>query len=224
MYRRAVIFGSPWTPTRRFPGVRQLSWQYSHHDSPTFWNDKTFTPEIMEKYPLSILLTSCPPRYHLDGDSIDPHHGNFSLLRELWRTTPTLHVFNNVPNAAGQTTLYWNRAQQAYEDAWYGTEWQDFYSREAALDKDIDQVVQEGSKARLRLKMLVEKDIRDTLRELFSLGAWKDLFLVLIFGLLGLFTHRIGKLRGEKKTQLVNASVRFDQEGEVEGTIQVVQV
>jgi hypothetical protein len=178
----------------------------------------------MDKYPVLILLTSYPPRYHLDGNRIDPHHGTFSLLRELWRTTPTLHVFNYVARAAGQTSLYWNRAQQAYEDAWLGAEWQDYHSREEASNKDVALVMRKGSEARLRLKLLPERDMFDTFWEVFSLGAWKDFFIVLIFGLLGLFSHRFGRMRGGKMTKLVNASMQYDDEGNVVGPIQIVQI
>ena len=223
MYREAVIFGSSWLPERSTAGYQQRSWQYNQHDVPDFWSDKTFTQDIMERYPLTILLTSCPPRYHLDGDRLDPHHGNLSLLRELWRTTPTLHVFNH-PSAAGQASLYWSRAQQAYEDAWLGTELQDDHSSKEAFDKDVNLFMRKGKKAPLRLKLLTERDMFDAVRELFSFGDWKDLFIVLVFGFLGLFTHRIGRLRGAKMTKLVNASMQYDEEGEVIGPIQVVQI
>jgi hypothetical protein len=57
-----------------------------------------------------ILVTHTPPAYHLDLGLGCP-----SLLKEIWRVQPKLHVFGHVHCGRGMQPVYWDDCQRAYE-------------------------------------------------------------------------------------------------------------
>ncbi|KAI9731102.1 MAG: hypothetical protein M1818_007959 [Claussenomyces sp. TS43310] len=69
-------------------------------------------PPWTNRIPIStdVLITHTPPRYHLDLDL-----GCSSLLEEIWRVKPRLHVFGHVHSGHGRETVFWDPGQAAYE-------------------------------------------------------------------------------------------------------------
>ena len=58
-----------------------------------------------------ILVTHPPPRFHLDLGTL----GCPSLLTELWRVRPKLHVFGHVHWGHGRRAMHFDACQEAYE-------------------------------------------------------------------------------------------------------------
>ncbi|EPS39095.1 hypothetical protein H072_7103 [Dactylellina haptotyla CBS 200.50] len=95
--KRAVkIYGNPWTPKQG-----NSAFQYPRHEN--FYENKI-------PLDVDILVTHGPPRHHLDN-----HAGCVSLLQEIWRVRPKLHVFGHIHAARGQTLLYYSSLQKYYE-------------------------------------------------------------------------------------------------------------
>ena len=46
---------------------------------------------------------------------MDLEHGDATLLSELWRVRPRLHVFGHVHAQAGREPVFYDEAQRAYE-------------------------------------------------------------------------------------------------------------
>ena len=88
-----ATWGSPWTRT---PGT--WAFQYAMHEDP--WAGR-----LEMQY--DIQITYMPPRFHLGvaGYSDD------SLLEELWRTRPRLHVFGHLHARYGRELLVYDRFQ-----------------------------------------------------------------------------------------------------------------
>lgn len=59
-----------------------------------------------------VLITHTPPKYHLDLNL-----GCASLLTEIWRVKPRLHIFGHIHSGHGKESLFWDDTQSAYEDA-----------------------------------------------------------------------------------------------------------
>ncbi|KAL3420140.1 rhamnogalacturonate lyase C 5 [Phlyctema vagabunda] len=57
-----------------------------------------------------VLITHTPPQYHLDLSL-----GCASLLEEIWRVRPRLHVFGHVHSGHGRESVFWDKGQLAYE-------------------------------------------------------------------------------------------------------------
>ncbi|KAK3900138.1 Metallo-dependent phosphatase-like protein [Staphylotrichum tortipilum] len=57
-----------------------------------------------------VLITHTPPRHHLDLSLGCP-----SLLDEVWRVKPRLHVFGHVHHGHGREAVYYDECQRAYE-------------------------------------------------------------------------------------------------------------
>ena len=57
-----------------------------------------------------VLITHTPPRYHLDINL-----GCLSLLKEIWRVKPRLHVFGHIHSGHGREAVFWDEGQRAYE-------------------------------------------------------------------------------------------------------------
>lgn len=57
-----------------------------------------------------ILVTHTPPAHHMDLDLGCP-----SLLKEIWRTKPKLHVFGHIHCGRGVQPVHWDDFQRAYE-------------------------------------------------------------------------------------------------------------
>ncbi|KAF5017452.1 hypothetical protein F66182_10622 [Fusarium sp. NRRL 66182] len=96
--RTVNIFGVPDIPNI---GPKEFAFQYAEDKHP--WLSKV-PPQT------DILVTHCPPKHHLDlglGDS--------SLLREVWRVKPRLHVFGHVHHGYGKESVFFDSFQQTYE-------------------------------------------------------------------------------------------------------------
>ncbi|KAH8197117.1 hypothetical protein TruAng_008722 [Truncatella angustata] len=59
---------------------------------------------------VDVLVTHTPPAYHLDLAIGCP-----SLLKEIWRVKPKLHVFGHIHCGRGTQPVYWDDCQRAYE-------------------------------------------------------------------------------------------------------------
>lgn len=57
-----------------------------------------------------VLITHTPPRYHLDLNM-----GCASLLAEIWRVKPRLHVFGHIHSGHGREAVFWDEGQASYE-------------------------------------------------------------------------------------------------------------
>ncbi|KAG8626716.1 hypothetical protein KVT40_005661 [Elsinoe batatas] len=100
--RRLKMYGAPQIPACGGP---EFAFQYPRGSDA--WSE-TVPPDT------DILVTHTPPKYHLD---LPAALGCEHLLREIWRVKPSLHVFGHVHGGRGQETLYWDSAQEAYEQA-----------------------------------------------------------------------------------------------------------
>ncbi|KAL5615228.1 hypothetical protein BROUX41_005284 [Berkeleyomyces rouxiae] len=96
--RKLVVFGAPDLP---YLGGENNAFQYHPQDAP--WAGLV-PPET------DILVTHTPPKSHLDLGLGCP-----SLLREVWRTRPRLHVFGHVHWGAGREAVFYDAAQSSYE-------------------------------------------------------------------------------------------------------------
>ncbi|KKA28927.1 hypothetical protein TD95_002487 [Thielaviopsis punctulata] len=96
--RKVVVFGAPDVP---FLGGKNNAFQYHEQDAP--WAGLV-PPET------DILVTHTPPKSHMDLSLGCP-----SLLQELWRVRPRLHVFGHVHWGAGRESVFFDEAQRSYE-------------------------------------------------------------------------------------------------------------
>ncbi|PHH55706.1 putative rhamnogalacturonate lyase C [Ceratocystis fimbriata CBS 114723] len=96
--RKLVVFGAPDLP---YLGGDNNAFQYHPPDAP--WAG-------LVPLETDILVTHTPPKSHLDLGLGCP-----SLLREVWRTRPRLHVFGHVHWGAGREAVFFDAAQQSYE-------------------------------------------------------------------------------------------------------------
>lgn len=77
------------------------SFQYPRHLAP--WENRI--PRDTD-----ILITHSPPRHHLDINL-----GCRSLLDEIWKVKPRLHVFGHIHSGHGREAVFWDKGQEAYE-------------------------------------------------------------------------------------------------------------
>jgi hypothetical protein len=75
--------------------------QYKPEDAP--WNNRI--PKDTD-----VLITHTPPKYHLDLNL-----GCASLLSEIWKVKPRLHVFGHIHSGHGRESIFWDDGQAAYE-------------------------------------------------------------------------------------------------------------
>ena len=75
--------------------------QYKENDSP--WPNSI-------PHETDVLITHTPPKHHLDL-----HIGCPSLLSEIWRVKPRLHVFGHVHSGHGRQPVFWDEGQAAFE-------------------------------------------------------------------------------------------------------------
>ncbi|KAK6535526.1 hypothetical protein TWF694_001981 [Orbilia ellipsospora] len=94
--RAIKIYGCPWTPKQG-----NSAFQYPRQEN--FWEDRV--PNDVD-----ILVSHGPPRHHLDI-----HAGCISLLLELWRVRPQLHVFGHIHESRGRDYLDYSSFQGEYE-------------------------------------------------------------------------------------------------------------
>lgn len=59
-----------------------------------------------------VLITHTPPRHHLD---LPQGLGCDSLLKEMWKVRPKVHVFGHVHAGYGSESVFWDEAQRAHE-------------------------------------------------------------------------------------------------------------
>lgn len=57
-----------------------------------------------------VLITHTPPKHHLDVNLGCP-----SLLSEIWKVKPRLHIFGHVHSGHGREAVFWDEGQAAYE-------------------------------------------------------------------------------------------------------------
>ncbi|KXJ90169.1 Metallo-dependent phosphatase-like protein [Microdochium bolleyi] len=95
--RRLTIYGSPLSP-------RHGNWAFQYSRDQDIWAKRV--PDDTD-----ILVTHSPPRAHLDLGRL----GCESLLRELWRVHPALHIFGHVHAGYGEEAAFFDEVQSAYE-------------------------------------------------------------------------------------------------------------
>ena len=101
--RQLVVTGCPFIPRC---GGAEHAFQYERGpDGDQVWK------EAIRK-DTDILVTHTPPQWHLD---LPKGMGCSSLLRELWRVKPKLHVFGHIHEGSGRSYAPWSPAQAAYE-------------------------------------------------------------------------------------------------------------
>ncbi|KAI0483161.1 calcineurin-like phosphoesterase [Xylariaceae sp. FL0804] len=96
--RRLNIYGAPDLPRCGGP---ENAFQYSPEQDP--W--KGTIPGDAD-----VLVTHTPPLHHLDLSLGCP-----SLLAEVWRKKPKVHIFGHVHWGRGVQSVYWDDCQKAYE-------------------------------------------------------------------------------------------------------------
>ena len=98
--RKFSIYGNPWTK-------KQGNWSFQYPSATTdFWTSKI-------PIETDILITHMAPRFHLDVDG----WGDQSLLRELHRIRPSLHVFGHFHAGYGKDYVVFDAFERAYEAA-----------------------------------------------------------------------------------------------------------
>ncbi|KAK4162970.1 Metallo-dependent phosphatase-like protein [Cladorrhinum sp. PSN259] len=101
--RRIKIYGSPRTP-------RSGNWAFDYLRSQDIWANKV--PEDVD-----ILVTHGPPRGHLDSfQGITRGLGCVSLLKEVWRIKPRLHVFGHIHAGRGTEVVSYDGVQEGFEE------------------------------------------------------------------------------------------------------------
>ncbi|KAH6687363.1 metallophosphoesterase domain-containing protein [Plectosphaerella plurivora] len=95
--RRLHIYGSPLTP-------RYGNWAFQYPKGQDVWHGTI--PQGVD-----IPITHGPPRGHCDLFNM----GCDSLLKELWRVRPRLHVFGHIHEGAGTETAGFDGLQAAFE-------------------------------------------------------------------------------------------------------------
>jgi predicted phosphohydrolase len=96
--RKLNFYGAPDIPQC---GGSSFAFQYQR-DTPTWTNRIPRETDV--------LITHTPPRYHLDLNL-----GCSSLLQEIWRVRPRLHVFGHIHSGHGREAVFWDEGQLAYE-------------------------------------------------------------------------------------------------------------
>ncbi|KAI1498721.1 calcineurin-like phosphoesterase [Biscogniauxia marginata] len=96
--RRLKVYGAPHVPECGGP---ENAFQYTAQQNP--WNDNI-------PIDTDILITHTPPRHHLDLSLGCP-----TLLREVWRKKPKVHVFGHVHWGRGTQPVFWDECQKSYE-------------------------------------------------------------------------------------------------------------
>ncbi|RFU33680.1 hypothetical protein B7463_g2702, partial [Scytalidium lignicola] len=98
--------------TLKFKGGRKLNVFGSPYIPQCGGSDFAGTDHWKDQIPrdTDVLITHGPPRYHLDLGI-----GCTSLLEEIWRVRPRLHVFGHVHSGHGQQAVFWDEGQRAYE-------------------------------------------------------------------------------------------------------------
>lgn len=81
--------------------LRTSRFQYTEDEAP--WKDRI--PRDID-----VLITHTPPKYHLDVNLGCP-----SLLSEIWRVKPRLHIFGHVHSGHGRESIFWDEGQASYE-------------------------------------------------------------------------------------------------------------
>ncbi|KAF3180485.1 hypothetical protein TWF225_001501 [Orbilia oligospora] len=94
--RAVKIYGNPSSPKH---GTSTFQYPRSEY----FWKNKV--PEDVD-----ILVTHAPPRYHLDSNA-----GCASLIQEIWRVRPKLHIFGHIHSGRGTEVLAYDQFQRCYE-------------------------------------------------------------------------------------------------------------
>ncbi|KAK8910948.1 hypothetical protein QC760_000021 [Botrytis cinerea] len=96
--RKLKVYGSPDIPQC---GGSDFAFQYQRHLAP--WENRI--PKDTD-----VLITHSPPRHHLDINL-----GCKSLLEEIWKVKPRLHVFGHIHSGHGREAVFWDKGQEAYE-------------------------------------------------------------------------------------------------------------
>lgn len=91
------LYGSPWTP-------KHGNWAFQYPRGMDVWT-RTIPLDV------DILVTHGPPRFHLDVDDL----GDDSLLKEVWRTKPALHVFGHIHEGYGKDCMVFDQLEASYE-------------------------------------------------------------------------------------------------------------
>jgi predicted phosphohydrolase len=97
--RKLKLYGAPQIPAC---GGDEMAFQYQREED-------AWTGTVPEN--LDILITHTPPRWHLDNGGV----GCDFLRNEVRRVRPKVHIFGHVHAGRGQETVFWGKAQEAYE-------------------------------------------------------------------------------------------------------------
>lgn len=95
--RTLKVYGSPRTR-------KHGSWAFQYPRGENRWSGRV--PEDTD-----VLVTHCPPRFHLDCDGF----GDEYLLEEVWRVRPKVHVFGHVHEGYGEDFILFDSVDSLYE-------------------------------------------------------------------------------------------------------------
>lgn len=100
--RGLKVYGSPWT--RKYG-----PWAFQFPVDANYFDGKI--PDDVD-----VLVTHSPPRFRLDGANL----GDLSLLREVWRVKPLIHVFGHIHVGYGTENVVFDRFDTLYEGVMRG--------------------------------------------------------------------------------------------------------
>ena len=178
--RQLKIYGAPQTPTDK-----RDDHAFRYQRGFDAWSD-TIPADV------DVLVTHSPPKYHLD---LPVALGCESLLEEVWRVQPALHIFGHVH--AGKTDFV-GRLKGGKEIA----RWDDSQRRlENALSRP------DGF-----------------FRGLIDPRSWLDVVRVCFYGISGILWERLMGGEGPQPTTMVLASLMYNSTGVLENPAQVVDI
>ncbi|KAK3995708.1 Metallo-dependent phosphatase [Cladorrhinum sp. PSN332] len=101
--RRIKIYGSPCTP-------KSGNWAFEYLRGEDIWANKIPAD-------IDILVTHGPPKGHLDSFmGLNKGAGCVSLLKEVWRVRPRLHVFGHIHAGRGTQAVCYDGVQEGLEE------------------------------------------------------------------------------------------------------------
>ncbi|KAI9760150.1 MAG: hypothetical protein M4579_001870 [Chaenotheca gracillima] len=201
--RRINIYGAPQIPRC---GPSDFAFQYDE-DSEDEWTDTV--PEETD-----VLVTHTPPRFHRD---LPAGLGCASLLNEIWRVRPTLHVCGHIHSAHGREDLWWDNGQRAYERV---------CARRRKRRVLTPAEPESGKKQMLLLRWAaaMTEVARAFLIDAFDVASWLDGIRVVWYGVKGFLWSRVWQGANTSGSILINASLTYQNTQVLGNPVQIVDI
>ncbi|PLN82448.1 putative phosphoric ester hydrolase [Aspergillus taichungensis] len=168
--RSLTVYGAPQVPALVPFGPEHAFTYPPHHDA---WSG---TVPIHT----DILVTHTPPQAHLDLSPVYST-GCPSLLSEIWRVRPLLHVFGHIHDGYGIEPVYWDEAQRAWERLC-------------------------ASRVRRARSSRSSNLLMGLLRDLADISGWFDAARVVVYGVLGIVWAKVWGGDNDGSGWIVNAA------------------